>query len=164
MLLSRLILRPSRIESGHCFIPMSIIQTMTADHRRCDDLFAKAEELVSQDKWEAANAAFAEFRKRTDNHLFQEENVLFPAFEERTGQTMGPTQMMRSEHSQMRQLFDEMAGALAQKNRDLYLGLADTLMMIMQQHNMKEEQVLYPMTEQVLGEDAARVLERIDIS
>lgn len=89
--------------------------------------------------------------------------MLFPAFEERTGQTMGPTQMMRSEHLQMRQLFAEMATALEQRSKDQCLGLADTLMMIMQQHNMKEEQVLYPMTEQVLGVDAAGVLERIDI-
>jgi len=76
---------------------------------------------------------------------------------------MGPTQMMRSEHSQMRQLFDDMAQALEQKNKDQYLGTAETLMMLMQQHNMKEEQMLYPMTEQVLGGDAAAVLDRIDI-
>lgn len=142
---------------------MSIIQTMTGDHRRCDDLFAKAEELVSQDNWELAGTAFTAFRDRTENHFVQEETVLFPAFEERTGQTMGPTQMMRSEHLQMRQLFAEMATALEQRSKDQCLGLADTLMMIMQQHNMKEEQVLYPMTEQVLGVDAAGVLERIDI-
>jgi len=142
---------------------MSIIQTMTADHRRCDDLFAKAEGLVSQARWEAAGTAFTGFRDRMDNHFVQEETVLFPAFEERTGQTMGPTQMMRSEHIQMRQLLTEMAIALEQRSKDQYLGLADTLMMIMQQHNMKEEQVLYPMTEQALGVDAAGVLERIDI-
>lgn len=142
---------------------MSIIQTMTADHRRCDDLFAKAEELVSQGNWEAASTAFTDFRNRTDNHFVQEETVLFPAFEERTGQTMGPTQMMRSEHSQMRQLFDDMATALAQQDKDECLGLAETLMMVMQQHNMKEEQMLYPMTEQVLAEDAAAVLDRIDL-
>lgn len=142
---------------------MSIIQTMMTDHRQCDDLFANAEDLVSQDNWGAASTAFAEFRDRTDNHFVQEETVLFAAFEEKTGQTMGPTQMMRSEHSQMRQLFDDMAQALEQKNKDQYLGAAETLMMIMQQHNMKEEQMLYPMTEQVLGEDAAAVLDRINI-
>lgn len=76
---------------------------------------------------------------------------------------MGPTQMMRSEHSQMRQLFDDMATALAQQDKDECLGLAETLMMVMQQHNMKEEQMLYPMTEQVLAEDAAAVLDRIDL-
>jgi hemerythrin-like domain-containing protein len=143
---------------------MSIIQTMTTDHRLCDDLFAKAEALVSQGDWGAAGPAFTAFRNRTDNHFVQEETVLFPAFEAKTGHTMGPTQMMRSEHSQMRQLFDDMATALGQQDNDLYLGTAETLMMIMQQHNVKEEQMLYPMTEQVLGEDAAAVLDRIDIS
>ncbi len=143
---------------------MSIIQNMTADHRNCDDLFVKVENLVYKDNWEAANVALSDFLKRTDNHFVQEETVLFPAFEAKTGQTSGPTQVMRSEHSQMRQLFGDLETALQQRDRDQYLGVAETLMMIMQQHNMKEEQMLYPMAEKVLGEDAAGVLDRINIS
>ncbi len=151
------------IESGDCHNTMSIIQTMTNDHRHCDDLFAKAEELVSKQDWDTAKIAFASFRERTLNHFQQEEEVLFPAFEEKTGQSMGPTQMMRMEHSQMRQLLGDMQTALEQQDKEQYLGLAETLMMIIQQHNMKEEQMLYPMTEQVLAEDAADVLERMNI-
>ena len=35
-------------------------------------------------------------------HFCAEEQVLFPAFEEQTGMLTGPTQVMRSEHMQLR--------------------------------------------------------------
>jgi len=40
-----------------------------------------------------------------------EEEVLFPAFETRTGNTMGPTYVMRTEHEQIRALLQVMARA-----------------------------------------------------
>ncbi len=55
-----------------------------------------------------------------------------------------------------------MERALTSRDRDGYLGLSETLMMIMQQHNMKEEQMLYPMTDQVIGTDADDVLKRME--
>ena len=49
---------------------------------------------------------------------------------------------------------------LAVENRDKenYLGLSETLMMLMQQHNMKEEQVLYRMMDQVYVEEVNDLL------
>ncbi len=75
--------------------------------------------------------------------------------------SMGPTQMMRMEHAQMRQLFDDMRQALERQDRNDYLGASETLLILMQQHNLKEEQMLYPMSEQTLGEDSAAVLEKM---
>jgi hemerythrin-like domain-containing protein len=87
------------------------------------------------------------------HHLAMEEAVLFPAFEARTGMSMGPTEVMRSEHAQMRGLLQEMAGAVASADQNRYLGLSETLNMLMQQHNLKEENMLYPMSDQVLAAD-----------
>ena len=67
----------------------------------------------------------------------------------------GPTEMMRMEHDQMRVLFAEMRDALEKKKNDDYLGIADTLLILMQQHNIKEEQILYNMMDQRLSEDAS---------
>ncbi len=64
---------------------------------------------------------------------------------------MGPTQVMRMEHEQMRELMQDMAHAMIKTDYEGYLGLSETLNMLMQQHNMKEENVLYPMTDQVLA-------------
>jgi hemerythrin-like domain-containing protein len=57
---------------------------------------------------------------------------------------------MRMEHEHMRELMQEMARAVAESSQDRYLGLSETLNMLMQQHNLKEENMLYPMSDQVL--------------
>lgn len=87
-----------------------------------------------------------------------EEEVLFAAVESARGGPMGPTQQMRLEHLDMRDLAQEMADAAARRDVEGFSGAADTMRVLMQQHNMKEERVLYPMAEQILGADAARAL------
>ena len=139
----------------------SISQVMHGDHQRCDELFATAEETVNDGQWGEAAGAFAAFRDATLHHFAMEEEALFPAFEQATGNTMGPTQMMRYEHEQMRALMQEMEEGIAGENGDRYLGASETLLMMMQQHNLKEEQILYPMTEQALGDGQGEVLERM---
>jgi iron-sulfur cluster repair protein YtfE (RIC family) len=40
---------------------------------------------------------------------------------------------------------------LQSQDAEAYLGHSETLLLLMRQHNMKEEQVLYPMCEQHLN-------------
>ena len=134
---------------------MNIKEFMSQDHRDCDLLFATAENAVSKDNWETATQAFNEFVQAMERHLGVEEKELFPAFEEETGVVTGPTEMMRMEHDQMRVLFAEMRDALEKQQGNDYLGIADTLLILMQQHNIKEEQILYNMMDQRLSEDAS---------
>lgn len=77
--------------------------------------------------------------------------MLFPAFENATGMRQGPTQVMRMEHGQMRALVGQMEAALAARDGEGYAGAAETLLILMQQHNMKEENILYPMCDQSLA-------------
>lgn len=128
-----------------------ISQYMTQDHRACDERFASAEEAVSTQDWESAATQFEGFQQAMERHLGMEEEILFPEFEQATGNTMGPTQMMRMEHEQMRDLIRQLAAALHAQDVDTYLGVSETLLIMMQQHNVKEEQILYPMTDQALG-------------
>lgn len=139
-----------------------ITDTMGGDHHRCDLIFAEAEASVSDSNWDVGTAQFNEFHTAMEHHFSMEEDVLFPTFEEASGMTMGPTQMMRMEHTQMRQLFSDMVQAVEKQDKDEYLGLSETLMMIMQQHNMKEEQMLYPMTDRTLGGDVDEVIEKMN--
>lgn len=129
----------------------TILDFMGGDHHACDDLFAAAEAAAAQKNWDSAHSLFERFQAALAHHLAMEEEVLFPAFEARTGMSMGPTQVMRMEHEQMRGLLQEMASAVANADQGRYLGLSETLNMLMQQHNLKEENVLYPMTDQVLA-------------
>jgi hemerythrin-like domain-containing protein len=132
-------------------------QVLPDHHRHCDDLFVAAEESAQRGDWTAAAPAFERFQDQMKAHFAAEENLLFPAFEAATGMSAGPTQMMRHEHEQMRSLLLQLAVACEAHDGESYAGVAETLLMLMQQHNMKEENILYPMCDQALGAEAQRL-------
>jgi len=138
-----------------------ITSFMSADHRRCDDEFVAAETAVDKENWEEAEKRLETFVNDTEHHFRMEEEVLFPAFEEASGMTAGPTQVMRMEHQQMRQLMEDMKAALTHRERDTFLGFSETMLMIMQQHNAKEEQMLYQMADQSLAGRQDEIIERM---
>jgi len=140
----------------------SIRSFMTDDHRRCDDLFADAEQAVGKNQLAAAEAAMVHFRNAMLAHFDSEEKTLFPTFEAKTGMSMGPTQVMRMEHVQLRTLLNDAVDALKSGNIDDYLGIAETLVIMMQQHNMKEENILYPMCDQHLAAETSALIERLE--
>ena len=132
---------------------------MSQEHRQCDEALARAEDAVTAGDWAAAQAAFEAFQGAMERHLALEEDKLFPAFEEATGMSgAGPTQIMRAEHDQMRKLFEQMKQAALARDNAQYLGLSETLLLLMQQHNIKEESMMYPMLEQALGSRAGELI------
>lgn len=137
----------------------TILAFLAKDHRACDSSFADAESAVASVRWADADTAFRAFAAAMAHHFAMEEEVLFPAFEAKTGMRSGPTQVMRMEHAQMRRLIHDMGAALDARDVTRYLGLSETLNMLMQQHNVKEESMLYPMADRTLGEAAAGVVE-----
>jgi iron-sulfur cluster repair protein YtfE (RIC family) len=141
---------------------MSEVTTfMSGDHRRCDDLFAALEAAVGDGDWDSATAGLEAFLDGMTHHFELEEGQLFPEFERLTGMAMGPTRIMRMEHEQMRGLFEELRAGVAARDADGVLGAAETLNVLMQQHNLKEEEILYPMTDQALGDGAADFARRL---
>ena len=142
---------------------MTTIRTfLTDDHRRCDDFCAEAEQALGKSNLAAARAAFEQFHNAMLAHFDCEEKTLFPTFEAKTGMSMGPTQVMRLEHQQMRALLDAAAAALHSGDTDDYLGQAETLLIMMQQHNMKEENILYPMCDQHLAAETPEILQHLE--
>ena len=136
-----------------------ITDFFAAEHRDCDEVFAVAEEAAQTGDLAGCQARFQQFQTAMEQHFQKEEQELFPAFEEASGMFMGPTRVMRLEHQQMRDTFDEMNNALASGDLEEFLGQAETLLILMQQHNIKEEQMLYPMCDRALGSTAASVLD-----
>ena len=145
---------------------MSITAPLFKHHKHCDELFAVAEEACANADWVAGEAAFALLRDQLETHFTSEEQLLFPAFEAATGMTSGPTEIMRGEHRQMRDLLAQMGVALASRDSDTFGGGAETLLILMQQHNMKEENILYPMCDNALGgsDVGASLVERLKAS
>jgi len=108
---------------------------------------------VIDNSWEEAEKRFIEFSNETLSHFKREEEILFPEFEKLTRSTEGPTRVMIFEHEQVRGLFAKMAEAIEEKKRDDYLSLSESMMILLQQHNMKEEQMLYAMCDRVIPEE-----------
>ncbi|OGB23564.1 MAG: hypothetical protein A3I66_11930 [Burkholderiales bacterium RIFCSPLOWO2_02_FULL_57_36] len=123
-----------------------------ADHARCDDLFEHLELFVNQAKWEDAETAFEKFERAMERHFGMEETVLFVAFEQATGSSAGPTSIMRMEHQHLRDIIGCLSEAVRQHDADDFFGNADTLRIMMHQHNQKEESILYLMTDRVLSD------------
>ena len=133
---------------------MSTTTPLFKHHKHCDELFADAEEACAGNDWTAGGPAFALLNDQLEIHFGSEEEILFPAFETATGMTSGPTEVMRGEHRQMRDLLAQMQGALVSRDGETFSGAAETLLILMQQHNMKEENILYPMCDNALASSA----------
>ncbi len=141
----------------------AISDIMTHHHRTCDELFSNMENAVSSGEWDSAESAWKKFQGNILNHFASEEETLFPAFEDVTGNSQGPTMVMKMEHEQMRSLLDGLKQAMANRDTEQVLGIADTLMMMIQQHNMKEEQILYPMIDNALPQPET-IMEKMNLA
>ncbi len=139
-----------------------IKEFMIQDHRDCDDTFAAMEQKANSEGLAAADELYKKMAGEMEHHFQMEERVLFPAFEEKTGMTQGPTQMMRMEHTQMRSLIKEIGEALEDDNKERFFGLSETMMIMLQQHNMKEEQMLYAMIQQHMAAENDQLVMMMD--
>ena len=128
----------------------SIVNLMSHDHRACDDEFVQIEAAFAKGDWRAAIDNFAVFSVSIERHFLAEELQLFPAFEKATGMSSGPTAVMRMEHGQIRDLLSDLCESIETQDLSGCQGSAETLLIMMQQHNMKEENILYPMCDQHL--------------
>ena len=137
-----------------------IKEFLTHDHRECDEIFAQMEEAVAKESTDSIER-FEGFHTHMILHFDREEKVLFPAFESKTGMMQGPTEVMRREHEQMRRIMTQMVESIGAKDNERFFGLSETLMMLTQQHNMKEEQMLYTMAEQHLGAQGESIVEQM---
>ncbi len=140
---------------------MEISNYMREEHRSCDESFAKAEQAASGGDFESAFSYFEDFMIETLKHFSKEEEILFPVFEEVSGSTQGPTQVMRYEHNQVRELLEQLSNAIKSEDKERFFSVADTLMILLQQHNMKEEQMLYAMCDRLLAPQAKELVEKM---
>lgn len=136
---------------------MSLInQYFSADHDRLDCLYAQFKQQFSQDQT-TAKALFDVFSRDLYLHIKWEEQVLFPFFEKHTGMKLGPTRVMTEEHQIIKGLLDNIHSHIAQEN-SLPEQALTSLESILNQHNQKEENILYPMIDQISDEKSNAAL------
>ena len=65
-------------------------------------------------------------------------------------------------YQQMRNLLERMSEAVSNGDPEEILEVGETMMILMQQHNVKEEGILYPMADQHLASYREELIERMD--
>jgi len=140
---------------------------LNADHRRLDAIWVECREAIAAGDTDTLRACFAQFASGLRRHIVWEDTILFPAFEEQTGmRDSGPTAVMRSEHREIEGFLERIerlaasgaADRLKGEGAPLQAGLSDVL----HAHNVKEENILYPMSDQMMrGERAAALVARM---
>ncbi|MEO2267586.1 hemerythrin domain-containing protein [Pseudoalteromonas pernae] len=133
--------------------PQSISNYFVADHKRLECLYASFKAKLGSDE---ALCYFWAFKKGIEQNIKWEEEVLFPFFEEKMGISHDPTDVMLSEH---RDILEYLVGIdeYLLSNRDvapLLLALEEVL----EAHNQKEEQILFP-----LIDDYSNGVEKADL-
>lgn len=129
---------------------MTITAFLTDDHRHADKLFAAVAQHAARRDWHACEQQLVAFRGAFESHLKIEEQVLFPAFEQASGFTAGPTAIMRREHEQMLEKLDAVGAAIVARDAERFHAFAEPFSALMAAHSAKEENVLYPLCDQTL--------------
>jgi len=129
----------------------TICEYLRFDHKRCDDLFYGIETSIARRSWKDAFAHFHLFHDALRQHIRMEEKVLFPAFEQVIPGSSGPVAMLRQEHQQIRVIISRLSDAINRFNAVDYALHAETYTLLMQQHTMKEEDMLYPLLDKALA-------------
>lgn len=131
----------------------TITDFLQTDHRRLDSIFERFQGALKDGRWDDASTAFSEFSLGLRRHIKAEEEILFPAFEEKTGMVdAGPTFVMKMEHTEIKELLDRITGATAAKDASTAANATIGLYNILADHNMKEEHILYPESDAFLTE------------
>jgi iron-sulfur cluster repair protein YtfE (RIC family) len=128
-------------------------------HRRCDQLCIEAEKSVAAELWDRADGLFHEFCAALEQHFAMEEDVLFAAFEKAIHGADGPTGIMRVEHKKINSVVFMLRDALERRARNAFLGHADTLNIMIAQHNQVEEDIFYPMIDRMFSSQKHDIIE-----
>lgn len=133
-----------------------INEALSWDHDRLDALEEEAFKKRGEGDLRSARDLYAVFAAGLRRHIGFEEEILFPAFEETSGMppTAGPTAVMRAEHREIEELIGKIEAGIGEKDAPVE-EWRRSLHLVLGEHNLKEEGILYPSTDQLLGPDKA---------
>ncbi|MGH7171404.1 MAG: hemerythrin domain-containing protein [Gemmataceae bacterium] len=127
----------------------SLNDFLTEDHNRLDELLEGFQERKAGNLAEAS-AFLTRFTAALQRHLLWEETILFPLFEQKTGQS-GLTDTLRGEHEEIREwlavLNEKVKASDADSDRE-----AEMLVDELGGHNGREEYALYPQLDKLLSD------------
>ena len=139
----------------------SISRYMRADRRYCDGLLDLIEPLGRSGRWGEVQQALLAFRCALEQHLKREERVLLPAIEEAYGSSEALLAMCR-ENDNVRGLLTAADAASSRHDAQALSAVLSKLRVVMEQHNLHEESVLYPLADALLADRAGDLLQALE--
>lgn len=134
-------------------------QQLEHDHHEIDEAFARFAESLGTGA--VHRASFDDAAGRLRHHIWVEEEYHFPIL--RAAGLMAPVLVMLREHGEIWDLLDAISTALDQGEIANALELWPQLADVLEQHNMKEERILYPAGDKTLSAgDAQLISEQLD--
>lgn len=133
---------------------MKITDSLREEHRILSPQIDQLEKLLNADTPLPELRAFAtRFARDLLSHARMEDEILFPPLEEYFGRESGPVAVMKYEHN-------EIEGGLADVGSlETVADLRQTLVQVLRvarQHFFKEDNMLFPMAEQILDADVLK--------
>lgn len=130
----------------------SITRLVAWEHDRLDGLLVEATRQVEAGQLQHAKSLFRPFDEGLRRHIRLEEEVLFPAFEARTGVGPGGSLLpMRTEHRSIEAQLTRMRTALEVGDAAEYGEGLNHLHSMLGPHHLREEHVLCPTMDDLLS-------------
>ena len=146
-------------------------EVLTAEHRTIERVLDVVEKLTTRpvegsiENWKKALDFIRHFADQC--HHYKEEQVLFPAMEERgIPRDGGPIGMMLMEHEEGRSYVRGMLGAIPlverknQAAKEILIDKAKAYLRLLREHIQKEDEVLFRIADEVISADEQKVLLR----
>ncbi|HKN00173.1 MAG TPA: hemerythrin domain-containing protein [Candidatus Binataceae bacterium] len=141
----------------------TITAFMSADHARIHKIWEETLTTLHAEDFNQLHERAGKFIAAFRRHISTEEQILFPAIEQRTGaRDSGPTYAMRLEHREIERVLDGLKRLLTVE--ELWTGIQAVEgepydpTALFRSHESKEHDVLYPHADKVVGADEARKL------
>lgn len=127
-------------------------EALAWDHDRLDGLESRAFKARERGDFVEAQALYAVFAFGLRRHIRFEEELLFPEFESRLGlsSAMGPSAVMRDEHREILECLARIERSIGDAAAAVE-SVRHTLHTVLGNHNLKEEHIVYPGTDEAMS-------------
>lgn len=137
-------------------VTIRIQDLLEEDHDRLDDLFSSYREAKDEDP-DRAGRLLDQFARELHHHIEWEDEKLFSLYEEQV-QPLGLTRSMRADHREILRIVETIRERWANGYHRDTAWNEGRLRSILDRHNAKEEDELYPELNELLSVERKRAL------
>lgn len=121
----------------------TVSECLSADHDRLDLALLEVIKLVSARRFNDARPRLSSFAFELRRHIYLEDDLVYPRFEQLTGMIDGATVVMRDEHRAIEHHLAGMIDAAMRDDRDGFDAEQEAMVAVLSDHTAREEAQLY---------------------